>query len=191
MFRKRPFMTMPARSYYYHKSDRTSSFISMNVVFACTGVWVLLQVRGDIHSVFIYLTCFITWIVVSYIKVLGGAIYPSDALLSLPLIILNIGLYEYIVHNLDKFETKHNMGTDPFIINRANFVSFLESNKVLYSEFITFTAIFIFGTVISMLHPISLTKKTPLWIAIPLIFFIFNNMLASPNRMNSNSCVNR
>lgn len=119
------------------------------------------------------------YLVISYLKVLAGSIYPSDALLSLPVCFLTLSIFELIIFT---FVTIESSGLH--LITRRNFVYYI---KTYYSGFaleLIIVAFSIMFVLVFMLHPITYWRKTPFWMSSALAFFIFDTIFLSPTQAN-------
>ena len=85
-FRKRPSMIMPPRAVFYSKSERTSSFMSQTLLMASMMGWIL---KGWLGAVTLLAVAFV-------FKVHSGSIFPSDGLLTVPMCLVNLGMFALI-----------------------------------------------------------------------------------------------
>ena len=110
---------------------------------------------------FIILMTFCTMIFLSAIKVHAGSIFPSDVILTMPACIISIGLCQVQLY-FNHFDMDHSW----------NDSMQWPSWRRLIRAFC-----FIFVVLLSMLNPFLLFKKTPLWMANQISFYLFVHIL--------------
>jgi hypothetical protein len=90
-------MCIPNRAYSYNKGERTSSLISQTLIIAPIAAWIWLEIVST-HGLAYRITMTSTaYVIVAFLKVLAGSIYPSDILLTLPISLANILMFQYII----------------------------------------------------------------------------------------------
>jgi len=101
-------MYKPPRAYSYNQSERTSSCFSQTIMLGPAQVWICLTTTRDFylsddydtfytHWWFIILITIVTMLFISAIKVHAGSIFPTDALFTMPVCILNIALCQVVL----------------------------------------------------------------------------------------------
>lgn len=80
----------------YDKTDRTSSMVSRSCIFGASCYWVILK-SADVSYWMCYLTSFVVFFIIGFLKVLAGNIFPSDVLITLPLYVINILVFQLIL----------------------------------------------------------------------------------------------
>jgi len=117
----------------------------------------------------------------SFLKVLSGSTYPSDALITLPVCALNIGMFQGIILLIDS----NRSFTTLSLITRPTFIHYIELNNFEHTKYICLA--FLLIVLLMCIRPISMFKKTPLWMATPISFYIFNRVLMYPTEENGYS----
>lgn len=161
-FRKRPSMVMPTRAVYYTSDDRTSSFMSQTIMM---GFMLGRITYGWIGAISLLAISFI-------FKVHSGSIFPSDGLLTIPMCFVNL-----LIFFLAKF-VKDKIPDDDSKIKLSRY-NIQELNQVIQDHFAIIWAVLVIVIVIliSMLRPIYLFKKTPLWMSCPLSIWLFHRIV--------------
>jgi hypothetical protein len=83
---------VPNRSHIYDRKERTSSFVSQTVLLGMSVAWSACCASG-LNIGFQILASFTAYVFLSFLKVNTGSIFPSDALATFPVGVVNIGLY--------------------------------------------------------------------------------------------------
>ena len=182
-FRKRPVQCTPHRAYVYNRMERNSSFVSQTILIGVGISWALCISR-EVSYAIAALICLAVWSFLSFLKVVAGSIYPSDCFATLPVCAANIGIYHltrYIL-KLDFLPNTSTKDVNPITIDNIKDLNLhtLDVFKVTY-----FIPFFIFLILVSMIHPITLWKKTPVWMGSALSMLVLHVVLLNPQPSNN------
>ena len=97
IFRRRPAMYKPNwRAFCYFPSVRSSSVFSYQLTMSPMLAWIILDRFTGVHGWQKMLICFGLYIWFSLLKIVGGSIFPSDAILTIITCVVDLGAFGLI-----------------------------------------------------------------------------------------------